>query len=220
MRNKLIIIIMIVGGLFLLFPPLPESYSIKTVFRATEEPVAITRGTYGSVLTVNISFGDDEVMEWIQELKQPYPTLFVDTDWVDRFPETVDLIKEKNIPTALLGSNGDAYENDVELLLNQIDIFEKTFGVKPLWFRTVDEVFTPFLHKILWESEVNALGSSFIWSGGEIPPATEGEIISVPHHRDKRVNLSEINRLSETREFQTVEDVLFGTKVKKKKIPK
>lgn len=220
MRIKLTIIIIIACGFFLLFPPFPESYSIKTVFRATEEPVAITQGTYGSALTVNISFGDDEVLNWVQELEKPYPTIFVDTDWAGRFPETIRLIKEKNIPTALLGKNGDDYENSAELLLEQIEQFEKIFGVKPLWFRTSDEIFSTFLHKVLWEAEVNAISSTFQWSGGDIPPATKGEIISVPHHRTNRVNLSEINRLSETREFQTIEDVLFGATVKKKKFPK
>lgn len=220
MRNKLTTILIIACGFFLLFPPFPENYSIKTVFRATEEPVAITRGTYGSVLTVNISFGDDEVMNWVQQLEKPYPTIFVDIDWAGRFPETIRLIKEKNIPTALLGQNGDVYEDGTELFLSQLEQFENTFGVKPLWFRTADEIFPPFLHKMLWEAEVNAIGSTFKWSGGDIPPATDGEIISIPHHRANRVNLPEIKRLSETREFRTIEDVLFGAKVKKKKIPK
>ena len=79
--------------------------------------------------------------------------------------------------------------------------------------------FPYFLHSMLLEVEVNALGSSFKWKGGDIPPMTEGEIISVPHHRGNRVSLIELKRLFESREFQSVEDVLFGTTVKMKKIP-
>jgi len=191
-----------------------------SVFRVTEEPVAITRGTFGSVLTVNISFGDDEVKEWIQELKQPYPLLLIDMEWAGRFPETIRLINEKNIPTGLLGKNSTAYEQDATLLITQIGQFESFFGIKPLWFRTADEVFPPFLHTLLWEAELNALGSSFIWKGGEIPAATEGEIISIQQYRKNRVNFIELNKLIKSRELQTIEDVLFGATVKMKKIPK
>ena len=219
MYKKLIILFIITSGLFLLFPPFPKNYSLTNVFRITEEPVAITHGTYGSALTVNISFGDDEVLNWIKELKKPYPTLFIDMDWAGRFPETIRIIKDKNIPIALLGQDGSFYENDAKLLVNQLNEFENIFGEKPLWFRTKDEVFSNFLHELLWESEVNAIGSSYVWTGGEIPPEIKGEIISVPHHQKKRVNLAEIQKLFDSRDFQSIENVIFGVQGKTKKIP-
>ena len=92
--------------------------------------------------------------------------------------------------------------------------------MKPLWFRTADEVFPFFLRSLLVEVEVNALSSSFKWQGGHIPPVTEGEIISVSHQRDDRVSLIELNKLVESRDFHSVEDVIFGLSVKTKKIPK
>lgn len=220
MRKKIALFFILGCGLFLVFPSLPEKDSFLSVFRVTEEPVAITRGTYGSALTINLSFGDDDVVEWIQTLKKPYPLIFVDVDWANRFPETIQLINEKNIPTGLLGSKGMDYEADGRLLINQVEQFEKSFKRKPLWFRTIDEIFPPFLHTLLWEAKINALGSSVTWMGGEIPPMTEGEIISVPHHRKDRINLLALKRLDETRDFQTIEEVLFGPIGKTKKIPK
>lgn len=214
-------ILFILGcGLVLLVPPLPQSLSLVSVFRVTKEPVAITRGTYGSALTVNISFGDDEVKEWIQTLEKPYPLLLLDPDWAERFPETTRLITEKNIPTGLLGLEGDSYEADGSLLIEQVEQYERLFEKKPLWFRTIDEAFPPFLHSLLWEAELNALGSSVKWTGGEIPPVIEGEIISIPHHRKEHLYLPELKRLSESRDFQTIEEVLFGPIGKTKKIPK
>ena len=115
---------------------------------------------------------------------------------------------------------GQTYEEDAPKFLNQLDQFEKVFGVKPLWFRSSDEVFPYFLHSMLLEAEVNALSSSFKWKGGDIPPMTEGEIISVPHHRGDRISLIELKRLFDSREFHSVEDVLFGITVQTKKIPK
>lgn len=220
MRKKFIILFIIGCGVILLFPPLPEKSSLISVFRVTKEPVAITRGTYGSALTVNISFGDDEVEQWIQTLEQPYPLLLLDLDWAERFPETTRLIIEKNIPTGLLGLEGNSYEADGSLLIEQVEQFERLFEKKPLWFRTIDEVFPPFLHTLLWEAEINALSSSVIWTGGEIPPVIEGEIISIPHHRKERLYLPELKRLTESRDFQTIEEVLFGPIGKTKKLPK
>ena len=219
MHKKLFIIFLMSFGLILLFPPLPEKASFTSVFRVTDKPVAITRGTHGSALTVNISFGNEDVKKWIQELGKPYPILFVDMDWAERYPEIIQLINDKNISTGLLGANGATYEQDATLLLTQLDQYETLFEMKPLWFRTADEEFPFYLRSILVEVEVNALSSSFRWQGGDIPPMTEGEIISVPHHRGNRVSLIEIKRLFESREFQSVEDVIFGTTVNMKKIP-
>ena len=127
MRRKYFMIFIACLGLFLLFPPLPEQASLTAVFRLTDEPAVIVRGTSGSVLTVNISFGDVEVQQWIQELGKPYPLLFVDTKWAERFPDTVRLIREKNIPIGLLGDEGIAYEQNTSLFTQQLEQFETHF---------------------------------------------------------------------------------------------
>lgn len=219
MRNKYFMIFIACLGLFILLPPLPEQASLTSVFRLTEEPAVIVQGTSGSALTVNISFGDVEVEQWIQGLSKPYPLLFVDMDWAERFPETVRLINEKNIPVGLLGGKGAAYEQNEPLFTEQLKRFETIFGIKPLWFRTVDEVFPHSLHTQLWKEEINALGSSVVWRGGDSPPIREGEILSIPHHRDDHVLLTELKKVYKGRTFTTIEDMLFKTTVKTKKIP-
>ncbi len=220
MRKKYLIIIVICSGFFLLFPPLPEQMSLTSVFRVTEKPDVIVRGSSGSVLTVNISFGDVEVEQWISELRTPYPLLFVDMDWAERFPETVRLINEKNIPVGLLGSKGIDYDQNTPLFMDQLERFEHLFAMKPLWFRTIDETFPHSLQMMLWEAEVNALGSSVIWRGGNPPPITKGEILSVPHHRGDHILFAELKKLDKDRIFTSMEDMLFGTKIEKKKTPK
>lgn len=219
MNKKVLIIIFMCLGLILTFPPTPENPSFTSVFRVTEKPAAIVRGTYGAAVTVNVSFGDDNVKQWIQDLEKPYPLLFIQMDWADRYPETIQLINKKNIPIGLLGDSGSTYQEDATKLLGELKQFEKHFDVKPLWFRTMDEVFPAFLHSLLQEAEINALSSSIRWKGGDIPPIEDGEIISVSHHREDRVSLIELKKLFDSHEFHSVEDVLFGTSVKIKKIP-
>lgn len=220
MRKKIMVLFILGCGLVLFFPPLPEKIPLTSVFRITENPVVITRGTYSSALTVNISFGDDDVEKWIQTLEKPYPLLLVDPDWAGRFPETVRLINEKSIPTGLLGHEGATYEKNGQLLNEQIKQFESFFDVKPLWFRTIDEVFPSSLHALLWKAEINALGSTVTWEGEDVPPTVEGEIISIPHHQKNRIDLSKLKKLTESRDFQTIDEVLFGPIGKTKKIPK
>ncbi len=219
MKKKFIVLFTFCLGVFLLFPPYPNQMSLVSVFRVTEDPAVIVRGTSNSALTVNISFGDSEVADWINGLEEPYPLLFLDMDWAERFPTTIALIKEKNIPVALLGNEGDSYNKNIAFFINQMERFESLFGTKPLWFRTIDERFPYSLQTVLWETEINALGSSVKWSGGEVPSFSDGEIISVPHHRDKRVNFIELKKLNDGRTYTTVENVLFGTKTKSKKMP-
>ena len=130
MRNKYMITAIICCALFLLLPALPKQLSLVSVFRVTEEPAVIVRGASGSALTVNISFGDIEVEQWIRELSKPYPLLLVDMKWAGRFPETVQLIKEKNISVGLLGDKGITYEQNTPLFIEQLEQFEKTVRSK------------------------------------------------------------------------------------------
>ncbi|WP_342514102.1 hypothetical protein MKY34_04890 [Sporosarcina sp. FSL K6-1522] len=220
MRKKYVMIAIICSGLFLFLTPFPDQASLTSVFRVTEEPAVITRGINGSALTVNLSFGDLEVEQWIRELNTPYPFLFVDTGWANRFPETIKLINEKNIPVGLLGHAGNAYDQNTALFTGQLEQFQALFGTKPLWFRTADEVFPHSLQLMLWEAEVNALGSSFSWHGANPPPVKPGEIISVPHNREQRTDLTALHKLYDTRTFQPLEDVLFNPTIKTKKTPK
>lgn len=213
------IIIIMSGILFFLLLSFPEKNTVTSVFRITEKPTAIIKGTSGSALTINLSFGDEPVKEWIENLEKPYPLLFVDLEWAERFPGTVDLIKKKKIPTGLLGMDGKHYEDDDILLKQQVSKYENIFEAKPLWFRTSDEYFPDTLHEDLWTEKINAIGSTFIWSGGKVPPKTDGEIIAVPFQQQNNINFADLKRLMEDRNFKTVEEVLFGPVGKTKKIP-
>lgn len=220
MKTKIVILLLVVSVVVLFFPNMPGSDSLKTVFRLTDEPAeVIVRGMSGSALTINISFGDEEVEQLVSELKAPYPLLLLDMDWVERFPDIVELIEEKNIPIGLLGHAGDTYEQNTALLAEQLQLYEKHFGTKPLWFRTSDEVFPLSLRTALWDSEVNPIGSTVKWYEGEPPPVLEGEIISIPHYREKRISMAAFKKLNETREYKSLEGVLFNMSIKTKRIP-
>lgn len=210
----------IIFSLAAFFISLPTKDTVVSIFRATEEPAAIIRGTNGSALTVNISFGDELIQDWLQKLQKPYPLLFISVEWAERFPEMIDLIQEKKIPTGLLGDEGKAYESDSHLLQKQLTIYKNVFNEIPMWFRTKDEVFPNALHLLLWDEKINAIGATFNWDGGEIPEMTEGEIIAISFHKGEMIDLADLQKLRDGRDFKTLEEVLFGPIGKAKKIPK
>lgn len=218
--KKVIWITIICALVFVLAPSSIIAPKLLDVFKLTEEPDVIVRGTDGSALTIDISFGDAALENWISQLKAPYPLLLLDTAWAKRFPDSAALIRKKNIPVALLGDEGATYEKDLTLFNEQLEDFTVLFEKKPLWFRTRDEVFPKLLQETLWKHEMNALGSTLRWKGGKLPPYTKGEILTVSLERKGKTTLEDIDRLLSSREFRSVEDVLFATDVKTKKIPK
>ncbi|MGM9921544.1 MAG: hypothetical protein ACI33O_09875 [Bhargavaea sp.] len=211
-------------GLFFLFTAFvlvrsSDGGPLIPVFNITQEPDVIVQGSHGAALTVDLSFGDSEVKAWLEELQAPYPLIFADPAWLERSPDLVELMIDRNIPVALLGAEGKRYEDEPKLLDEQIAVFEDHFGRKPLYFRTTDEEFPKTLQKQLFEAEVNALGSTMRWDGGKLPKKREGLILSVQHHQEERTDLKKVSELLSANEFQAIEDVLFGVETKERKFP-
>ncbi|GEM_PF-397496 len=219
MLKKAIFTLALCALLFALLPATISAPKILQVFHIVKEPDVITRGTQGSALTIDLSFGDEPIEEWLARLEAPYPLLLIDPSWAKRFPESARLIAKKNIPVALLGENGASYEEDPLLLGRQIEEFVSLFDKKPLWFRTKDEYFPDPLRSSLWKEEVNALGSTVRWKGGKLPAQQKGEIVAVPLDDSQHVSVKQLDELLASRTFQSVEDVLFATTVKTRKIP-
>ncbi|HLR23803.1 MAG TPA: hypothetical protein VK100_08860 [Pseudogracilibacillus sp.] len=182
-------------------------------------PAAITSGMKGSALTVNIAFGDDDVQQWIEQLQSPYPLIFLDLEWAERYPSTIEMMVEKNITIGLLGKDGNAYMESNDLLEKQIDQYEALFQSKPLWFRTADEQFPKELLNALSKKEINALSSSIRWTGGKIKLEQNGEIVSVSSYKNHQIDFKALQQLTNDHPFNTIDQVLFNLQSKKKKIP-
>lgn len=205
--------------LFLLLHSLTTRPPLLPVFTVATKPAVITAGVTGSALTVNLAFGDQEVEEWLNQLEPPYPLLFVDLDWAERYPSLIEIISEKNITIGLLGKNGDAYMNSKTLLEKQLLQYEEIFQAKPLWFRTADERFPKELVTTLLQKEINALGSSIRWTGEDLALEQKGEIVSVSSYKNDQLDFTALQQLANTHTFETIDQVLFNVQSKKKKFP-
>lgn len=190
-----------------------------SVFKATKQPDVIASGSNGMTLTVDVTFGREDVEEWITKLEKPYPLIFLDADWIDRSPSIVKTIRTKKIPTGLLGSEGKVYEESPNLLIKEMKVFEEAFGVAPLWFRTVDYEFPNELKQYVWDQEMNMVSASVFWSKGKLPKVNDGDIVSLPLHQKDRVSFKKLNELQKAYPFQTIEETLFAFKTETKTFP-
>ncbi len=190
-----------------------------SVFKATKQPDVIASGSNGMTLTVDVTFGREDVEEWITNLEKPYPLIFLDADWIDRSPSIVKTIRTKKIPTGLLGSEGKVYEESPNLLIKEMKVFEEAFGVAPLWFRTVDYEFPNELKQYVWDQEMNMVSASVFWSKGKLPKVNDGDIVSLPLHQKDRVSFKKLNELQKAYPFQTIEETLFAFKTETKTFP-
>ena len=215
--KKRILITLIIVFVFLIFIQQKEQWT--SVFRVTEQPDVLMKGNHGVTLTVDLSFGREDVDDWITNLEKPYPLLFLDADWMERSPLIVKKIKEKNIPVGLLGQESKNYEENLGLLKKEIEIFQSEFGVVPLWYRTKDNIFPEPLKQQVWDSKINMVSSSIKWTAGDPPTIQKGDIVSVALHQKTRVSLKELTAFQKAHPFVSIEETLFGYKTQTKTFP-
>lgn len=215
--KKRILITLFIVFVFFLFIQQKESWT--SVFRVTDQPDVLMKGKHGVTLTVDLSFGREDVDEWITKLEKPYPLLFLDAQWIKRSPLIVKKIKEKNIPVGLLGQESKNYEENLDLLQNEIEIFQSEFGVVPLWYRTKDHSFPEPLKQQVWDSKINMVSSSINWTTGNPPSIQKGDIVSVALHKKTRVVFKELSTFQKAHPFVSIEETLFGYKTQTKTFP-
>lgn len=205
-------------SLLIAFFVFPQKESFVSVFKMTNKPLVISKGNYGQSLVVEVTFSHDGLYEWLSTLKQPYPLLMLEADWISRSPKLVELIKEKNINTGLLGQSG-AIDQSTEVFLKDIAIYEKYFNQKPLWYMTADYEFSSELLQAAFNEEINLLSPSFIYSKGANYQQIKGAIISLPLHEHTSPDFEEYTNFMEAEKFIPIEENIFGYTMKTKKMP-
>ncbi|MGE7666679.1 hypothetical protein ACQKMN_13305 [Ureibacillus composti] len=211
-------LITLVLALIVTFFFYPQKDSIISVFKMSDEPVVISKGHYGQSLIVEISFSHDGLKEWLQSLKQPYPLLMLDANWINRSPEIVELIKQKNITVGLLGGQGKQ-DYTFKSFKKDLSIYEKHFESKPLWFMTSDYEYPGELQKGVFNEEINLLSPTFILSKDDTFPNTKGAIISLKLNEKSNLKFDELNELLKKQKFISIEENIFGYSIKSKKLP-
>lgn len=198
---------------------LPKNSSLFSVFQISEKPLTVTKGHYGYSYVVEISFSHDSLLPWLEQLKAPLPLLLLDADWIKRSPNEVRWLKEKQFPVGLLGHKGDSY-TDLNILNQEITIFEKNFSKKPLWYVTRDYLFTDEMKKYLFASEINTLAPSNIWTPNTAKlKLKKGSIITIPFHEHSDINIKTVHSFLNNYHFISIEENLFGYSVKTRTFP-
>jgi len=218
MIRKTLISLLLIGTLFVFLKPINST--MISVFNIANAPVVVTKGHYGTSLIVEISFSDESLMDWLKTVKEPYPLLLLDTDWIKRSPEHIKIIQERRLPTGLLGPE-DSIEKpvNIDLVLKDIDIYEKYLKEKPLWFATRNHQYSQDLQKSLFQQQMNMLSPSLIWQGEKSPKLQKGDFVFTPLRQDSSFTFKELNALIQQNKFMSIEENIFGYKVQTKKSP-
>ena len=205
--------------LFLLLLFAPNTYStLLPVFQVTEKPSVISKGNYGNTVTIDLTFGREDVEALVEDLKAPYPHFFISIEWIERSEQIIKLMQDKKIPISLLGKEGLQYTEDQTLFKKELDRFEKAIGEKPHWFRTSDYEFPIELQQEAWKEEVNLLGSTLVL-GDSIPKLAKGDILTVPLHQEDRVDTIQLAKYLRSQPFVSIEQNIFNMKMKTKNYP-
>jgi len=218
MIRKTLISLLLIGTLFVFLKPINST--MISVFNIANAPVVVTKGHYGTSLIVEISFSDESLMDWLKTVKEPYPLLLLDTDWIKRSPEHIKIIQERRLPTGLLGPE-DSIEKpvNIDLVQKDIDIYEKYLKEKPLWFATRNHQYSQDLQKSLFQQQMNMLSPSLIWQGEKSPKLQKRDFVFTPLRQDSSFTFKELNALIQQNKFMSIEENIFGYKVQTKKSP-
>lgn len=205
-------------ALVLFFFVFPKRDSLISVFQISDEPVVISKGNYGQSIIIEVSFSHDGFLEWLESLKQPYPLLLVNADWIERSSKYIEVIKKRNIPIGLLGGEGSK-DYTTELFNKDVAVYEKHFKSKPLWFMTTDYNYTEELKQSIFNEHVNMLSPTTLYSKDGSFKAEKGAIISIQLHEESKINLESLTKFLTSQKFMTIEENIFGYSIKSKKMP-
>lgn len=218
MVRKTLISLLLIVMLFAFLKPINST--MISVFNIANAPVVVTKGHYGTSLIVEISFSDDSLLEWLQTVKEPYPLLLLDADWIKRSPEHLKIIQQRKLPTGLLGPDDSVEEPvDIALIQKDIDTYEKYLKEKPLWFATRNHQYSQDLQKALFQQQMNLLSPSLIWQGEKTPKLQKGDFVFFLLHQNNQISFKELNTLIQQHKFMSIEENIFGYKVQTKKAP-
>lgn len=218
MVRKTLISLLFIVTLFVFLKPINST--MISVFNIANAPVVVTKGHYGTSLIVEISFSDDSLLEWLQTVKEPYPLLLLDTDWIKRSPEHIKIIQERKLPTGLLGPEDSTDEPvDIALIEKEINTYEKYLKEKPLWFATRNHQYSQDLQKSLFQQQMNLLSPSLIWQGEKTPKLQKGDFVFFQLHQNNKITFKDLNKLIQQNKFMSIEENIFGYKVQTKKSP-
>lgn len=211
-------IIIFAFALLLFFFVFPQKNSFISVFNMTEEPIVISKGSYGQSVIIEVSFSHDGFLVWLDSLSQPYPLLMLDAEWIERSPKFIETIKKKNIPVGLLGGNVNK-DYSLELFYKDVKTFEKHFNFKPLWFMTTDYQFTEELKQAVFNEKINMLSPTFKYKEGSNFAEHKGALISVQLGENSNPNFESLTEFINSAKFISVEENIFGYTLKTNKLP-
>ena len=183
------------------------------VFLMTEEPNIIAKGHDGQVFLVELHFEHDGLIDFIESTHSQNVLFLLDSSLIERADHIVELLKQLQRPTGLLGKNSATLNQDIA-------IYEKAFDNKPLWFMPQGYIYEGSLRLTLFEQQINMIAPSLIIRNNVFPTKMEkGTILSLPLYKETNVDFEKLSSWMSQQKFISIEESLFGYSLKTKRYP-
>ena len=183
------------------------------VFLMTEEPNIIAKGHDGQVFLVELHFEHDGLIDFIESTHSQNVLFLLDSSLIERADHIVELLKQLQRPTGLLGKNSATLNQDIA-------IYEKAFDNKPLWFMPQGYIYEESLRLTLFEKQINMIAPSLIIRNNVFPTKMEkGTILSLPLYKETNVDFEKLSSWMSQQKFISIEESLFGYSLKTKRYP-
>ena len=183
------------------------------VFLMTEEPNIIAKGHDGQVFLVELHFEHDGLIDFIESTHSQNVLFLLDSSLIERADHIVELLKQLQRPTGLLGKNSATLNQDIA-------IYEKAFDNKPLWFMPQGYIYEGSLRLTLFEQQINMIAPSLIIRNNVFPTKMEkGTILSLPLYKETNVDFEKLSSWMSQQKFISIEESLFGYSIKTKRYP-
>ncbi|GLC89926.1 hypothetical protein [Lysinibacillus piscis] len=218
MKRKTLILLLFFIPILVFSKPL--YFTSIPVFNLTNKPAVLTKGHYGQSLIIEISFSNEWLKDWLQSVKEPYPLLLLDADWIARSPEHLEIIRERKLPVGLLGPQDTVDDpTDFSIIQKNIDTYVEYMKEAPLWFATQNHHYSQDLQKNLFQQHINMLAPSRIWQGNHITKLQQGDFVFISLHQNNQMTPKALHTFLQEHQFISVEENIFGYKIQTKKSP-
>lgn len=189
----------------------PLNTSKIPVFLMTEENEVITKGYYGSVFIVEITFEQSSLSSFIEDPVNAQTLFLLDKDFISRAPHITKLLIEHNRQVGLL-----LYE--VTDLESALQLYIDTFKKQPLWVRLISED-TEQLQRLAFSHQLNVLAPTMTL-GQSFPKTVEkGSFVSLLMDEQQELKTDALLTWMKTQSFISIEESLFGYKASSEKKP-
>ncbi len=182
------------------------------VFLVTEEPETLTKGHFGSVFIVELTFEHKDLMTFIQHPINKNTLFLMDIDFIERADHVIDMLQQHQRQFGLLVSAPEQFSAELAT-------YQKILKQQPLWLMLKSGQYDTSLRNKAFAAQVNVISPSFVLEQPYPKQIEKGSFVSLRLSEDDELQVEPLVQWMKTQSFVSIEESLFGFTTRNKKSP-